>query len=131
MKTKQIIILVALAIFVVGIGLAFSGNSSVYTTFDQAKKLDKQVHIVGTWVNRDQSSYDVNQDLFQFYLQDTLNQVQRVKYYDPKPTNFETAEKVVVIGGYKNDSFVADKIIMKCPSKFEATEIQPEKASTY
>ncbi|MEM8891311.1 MAG: cytochrome c maturation protein CcmE, partial [Bacteroidota bacterium] len=74
-------------------------------------------------VNRDQTSYDPNTDMFQFYMQDTTNNVELVYYQDPKPQNFEQAEKVVVVGGYKNENFVAEKIIMKCPSKFEQTDI--------
>ena len=57
-------------------------------------------------------------------MQDTLNRVELVRYYDPKPTNFEQAEKVVVIGGYEEGAFVAEKIIMKCPSKYEEEEIK-------
>ena len=30
----------------------------------------------------------------------------------------------MVIGGYKQDRFLADKVLLKCPSKYEETEIQ-------
>jgi len=123
MKTSHIIVLGFLAIFVVMLGINFSQSASVYTGFDQARATNKQVHIVGKWIKRDQASYDPQRDLFQFYLQDTLNNVELVHYYDPKPTNFEQAEKVVLIGGYEQERFVADKIVMKCPSKYEATDI--------
>ncbi len=124
MKTIHIIILVGLAIFVVSLGLNFSKSASIYTDFTHAEKVDKQVHIVGKWVNREQANYDAQRDLFTFFLQDTLQRTEMVKYYDPKPTNFENAEKVVVVGGYKEGTFVADKIVMKCPSKFESTDLQ-------
>lgn len=123
MKTSHIIVLGFLAIFVVMLGINFSQSASVYTGFDHAKASNRQVHIVGKWIKRDQASYNPQRDLFQFYLQDTLNNVELVHYYDPKPTNFEQAEKVVVIGGYEQQRFVADKIVMKCPSKYEATDI--------
>lgn len=119
MKTTQIVVLVALAIFVVILGLNFTQSASIYTDFTTAKGEDKPVHIVGTWVNREAANYDQNQDLFRFYLQDTTTYTELVHYYDPKPINFETAEKVVVIGEYRKQGFVADKIIMKCPSKYE------------
>lgn len=124
MKPINIIILVVLAVFIVGLGLNFSQSASIYTDFNHAKTVDKEVHIVGKWVNRELSSYDPSRDLFQFYLQDSTSHTELVHYYEPKPTNFESAEKVVVIGSYKDQGFVADKIVMKCPSKFEATDLQ-------
>ncbi|MDX2250351.1 MAG: cytochrome c maturation protein CcmE [Bacteroidia bacterium] len=123
MKPSRIIILVILAVFVVALGINFSETASIYTDFATAEKSGKEVHIVGSWVNREQSEYDSEKDMFTFFMQDTLNQVAKVLYYDPKPINFEQAEKVVVIGAYKNEAFVADKIVMKCPSKYEPTDI--------
>ncbi len=123
MKTTHIVILVALAGFVALLGINLGKNTSTYTDFSAAKASEKEVHIVGEWVNRDQSNYDPTRDLFQFYMKDTVDNVQLVHYYDPKPVNFEAAEKVVIIGEYNQDVFVADKIIMKCPSKFEQTEL--------
>jgi cytochrome c-type biogenesis protein CcmE len=35
------------------------------------------------------------------------------------PPDFLRSEKVVVIGRYQQDSFVASKILLKCPSKYE------------
>lgn len=129
MKPVNIIILVVLAIFIVGLGLNFSQSASIYTDFSHAKTVDKQVHIVGKWVNRDQAKYNPTRDHFQFFLQDTTQHVELINYYEPKPTNFENAEKVVVVGSYQEEGFVADKIVMKCPSKFEATDLQSNEKS--
>jgi len=123
MKTSSIVILVVLAIFITALGVNLSSNASTYSDFPAAKASNKTVHVVGSWVNRDQTSYDPSTDMFQFYMQDTTNNVELVYYQDPKPQNFEQAEKVVVVGGYKDENFVAEKIIMKCPSKFEQTDI--------
>ncbi|MEZ4824754.1 MAG: cytochrome c maturation protein CcmE [Bacteroidia bacterium] len=123
MKPSRIIILIALAVFVVALGINFSETASIYTDFETARNSKKEVHIVGSWVDREKSAYDTEKDIFTFFMQDTLNQVAKVLYYDPKPINFEQAEKVVVIGAYGEDAFVADKIVMKCPSKYEPTDI--------
>ena len=119
MKPGKIILLAVVAIFLVALGLNFSKNASIYTDFSTAKASEKQVHIVGEWVNRESAQYDAQRDLFTFYLQDTTQFTELVHYYDPKPNNFEQAEKVVIVGGYKNEQFIADKIVMKCPSKYE------------
>ncbi len=124
MKPGKIILLAFIAIFLMVLAINFSQSASVYTDFGSAKVKGKKVHIVGEWVNRTASQYNSTSDLFTFYLQDTTNQVELVHYYDTKPNNFEQAEKIVVVGGYENDRFIADKIVMKCPSKYEEEEIK-------
>ena len=123
MKPGNIALLVFIAIFMVVLAINFSQNASIYTDFSTAKESGKKVHIVGEWVNREVSDYNSDQDLFTFYMADTTESVELVHYYDPKPNNFDQAEKVVVVGGYDQDKFIADKIVMKCPSKYEETTI--------
>ncbi|MEO1449248.1 MAG: cytochrome c maturation protein CcmE [Bacteroidota bacterium] len=133
MKRTQIIILVGLAIFMVALAMnLLTESASIYTDFATAEKATKDVHIVGEWVQRDQAHYDPSQDLFSFYMKDTLQKVELVHYHDPKPMNFEQAEKVVIIGGYRDnaDAFVAEKIVMKCPSKYEETDITAGEKTT-
>jgi cytochrome c-type biogenesis protein CcmE len=54
---------------------------------------------------------------------DENQEEQRVFYNEPMPADFVRSEQVVVIGSYHNEVFVADQILMKCPSKYEETEI--------
>ena len=42
---------------------------------------------------------------------------------NPIPQDFVRSEQVVVVGYYHNDSFVADKVLLKCPSKYQEEEI--------
>jgi cytochrome c-type biogenesis protein CcmE len=35
------------------------------------------------------------------------------------PPDFTRSEKVVVIGSYREGTFVATKILLKCPSKYQ------------
>jgi len=125
MKTTHIIILALGAILLVSLGVNLGANVSTYTGFEQAQKTGKTVHIVGQWVQRDKADYDANRDLFQFYMQDENQQEMMVHYFDPKPVNFEEAEKVVVVGSYHAEKgiFQADEIQMKCPSKYEETDV--------
>jgi cytochrome c-type biogenesis protein CcmE len=115
---------VAAALLMVIFGISLSKNLSTYSTFDSAKSSGKTVHIAGEWVNRQRSME--NENLFQFYVRDSLDQVELVKYYDPKPNNFEQAERIVLVGRYDQQEFVADKIITKCPSKYGEAEVKLE-----
>ena len=54
---------------------------------------------------------------------DENDRKQEVIYHEPMPADFTKSEKVVVIGSYHNDMFVADKILMKCPSKYQETTV--------
>ena len=139
MKRSSLVALVAVAIFMAVLLYSMSGNLSRYTDFASARQEPGQeVHIVASWVNRDQTHYDATRDEFTFYLQDSLGQTQLVVYPDPKPANFEQAEKVVVIGRFPQAAtaagmggpdaaqvFQAEKILMKCPSKYEGKELTP------
>ena len=48
---------------------------------------------------------------------------QKVYYNEPMPPDFTRSEKVVVIGNYQNNDFVARKILLKCPSKYQEEKI--------
>jgi len=125
MKKVNIGLLMGLAVLMsVGLILLATfgafGGAGKYGSFDQAMKSGEKMHVVGKWVNRTNADYDVTQELFAFDLQDTTGNTQRVHFYDPKPGDLEDAERIVIEGRYHKEhkSFVADKIFMKCPSKY-------------
>ncbi len=122
MSTKSIIVVVVVALAGVLMMMSFAGNVTEYSTFKSARESQKEVHIVAQWQKDKPWKNEANK--FSFYLKDSLNHSELVVYYDPMPVNFETADKVVVSGKYdpKQDAFVANKILMKCPSKYDNAE---------
>ena len=44
-------------------------------------------------------------------------------YNEPMPPDFTRSENVVVVGGYQDDNFVANKILLKCPSKYQEQSV--------
>lgn len=109
----------------VGIVLTFmimslSDEMTIYTDFQTAQKNpSKTYHVVAEWIDRADSHYDPQRDIFSFKAKDTLGTVRWVHYPDPKPINFDAAQKVVLIGHYQDTAFYAEKILMKCPSKYK------------
>jgi cytochrome c-type biogenesis protein CcmE len=91
---------------------------------------DKAIHVVGQLKKAqtgDVVGIEVNEDKTSFYflMVDNEGTEQKVFYNEPVPPDFSRAEQVVVIGAYKDqDLFVADKILMKCPSKYQETELK-------
>lgn len=133
MKTVNIGLLVGIAVVaMIGLSLfAFWGNaasSSKYSTFAAAKQNGETVHIIGKWVMKDRAVEGTNE--FTFFMQDTTQQVSQVRYYDPMPANFaEASERFEIEGKYESNVFVAEKILMKCPSKYNKDEMVETTAS--
>ncbi|WP_373492630.1 cytochrome c maturation protein CcmE [Aquiflexum sp.] len=114
--------------------MSMIGDASTYESFATARDLkmkgnDKSIHVVGQLkksISGTVEGIEVNQDKTSFYflMVDNAGTEQKVFYNEPVPADFSRAEQVVVIGSYKNpDLFVADKILMKCPSKYQETEV--------
>ena len=43
---------------------------------------------------------------------------------DDMPTDFEKSEEIVLTGSMKENTFYADEMLVKCPSKYMENEIQ-------
>ena len=122
MKTQHILALLALAAFMGLLFTSLADSASTYTDFQGAKARGGEAHVVGQWVRRNETQKDPGGNYFRFYVQDSTQHTELVTYNDPMPPNFQQAEKVVLIGGYQGNRFVADKILMKCPSKYNDQE---------
>ena len=118
MKLKTIIGLVVLVGFASLLFLNFGDQVGGYMSFEEAAQTGARAHVVGQWVPDQQTHYDPAQNLFTFYMKDDRGTVRQVRYANPKPASFEDAEKLVVEGRLQNDVFVAEHILMKCPSKY-------------
>lgn len=137
MKLSYIILLAVIAI-AVGVILSTTGDASQYVDFAEAAKMadegDKEsVHVVGKLEKNAAGEFvgmiynpGVDPNYFEFSLTDTKNRTERVLFFQPKPQDFEKAEQIVIIGhtNAKEHVFVAEKILMKCPSKYEDKEVK-------
>jgi len=141
MKIKPLHI-VALLVIAVGIGIVVStsGDASSYVCFSEAKEMasegdDEKVHVVGS-LPKDASGRilgmtyqpENDPDFFRFILVDEKQEKVEVWYNNPRPADFERSEKIVVVGAMKDQHFEADKILMKCPSKYNEGEVKGEGA---
>lgn len=127
-----------LGIIVIGIAIMIivstAGDASTYVSFDEAMELaedgnDNLIHVVGKLKKDAEGNVqgiEKSGDMlsFAFVMVDDKANEQRVIYNEPMPADFMRSEQVVVIGSYKKDYFVADKILMKCPSKYQEEDVQ-------
>ena len=128
MKTKYIASIVVIAIAIVII-MTMAGDASSYVTFGEAKELStkgfkKSIHVVGELprsaageiIGIEESPDKLS---FKFQMVDENGFRQLVFHANPIPTDFAKSEQVVIIGAYTNENFIAEKILLKCPSKYQ------------
>jgi cytochrome c-type biogenesis protein CcmE len=131
MKKTHIIIILAIAA-AIGIVASSASDTSTYVTFSEAFQLASNgkkdnIHVVGE-LKKDASGKvtgitpSPDKVSFSFIMIDDNKKEQLVHYNQPMPPDFTRSEKVVVVGSYKGDAFVADKILLKCPSKYQDTK---------
>jgi len=121
---KSYIFLIAILASAVGIIYWSVSNAGSFASFEEAKKSEGKEFQVAGVLNKDKEMvYDpaVNTDLFTFYMVDKEGNEQKVLYKGSKPQDFEKSEEVVIHGKMEGEVFLAHKILMKCPSKYNDT----------
>lgn len=120
--------IIIIAIIAVAIGAIIStyGDASTYEGFETAaENPEKEYHVVGTLNKQKPRDYNpqVDANLFTFYLVDEKGKESKVVYRAPEPADFERSEKIVIIGKMNGDYFEANKILLKCPSKYNEGQV--------
>ena len=118
MKPKTIVGLIAIAGFSTLLFLNFGSQVGGYMDFAEAAERSARAHVVGEWVEAEPTHYDPSENLFTFFMKDDQGAVRQVRYANPMPASFEDADKIVVEGRLEGEVFVAEHILMKCPSKY-------------
>ncbi|HYG61012.1 MAG TPA: cytochrome c maturation protein CcmE [Thermoanaerobaculia bacterium] len=105
---------------------AFKETLTPYVSYEEARR-GGQVQVAGALV-KGSSSYETAKDAFYFTIHDPedANETIRVRYHGLKPANFEEAISIVAIGSYQAgaNEFTADKLLVKCPSKYQGAEVK-------
>lgn len=110
-----------------GFALAsFRSALTQYVSFADARAASRNVQVMGA-LAKGSASYDTGAESLRFTLSDPQSgQTIRVRYAGLKPANFEDAVSIVAIGRYDraSDEFAADKLLVKCPSKYQGAEVE-------
>lgn len=128
MKTKYIFAILIIGVCIV-IVMTMAGDASSYVDFTEAKTLSdkgstKSIHVVGTLprtASGEILGIEESADMlsFKFDMVDENGFKQKVLHANPMPTDFTKSEQVVIVGSYQGENFIAEKILLKCPSKYE------------
>ena len=128
MKSKNIIGIAFIIGFITLAFINFGASVGGYMDFTEAKETGSNAHVVGKWLAEKPVAYDNKANIFSFYMEDENGVERKVHYLNPKPANFEDAEKLVIEGKMKGDVFVADYILVKCPSKYNDTNVMGDES---
>ncbi|MCX6163738.1 MAG: cytochrome c maturation protein CcmE [Ignavibacteriae bacterium] len=122
-KIKIIIGSVIIIVFIVAGFISFMGSKIEYVDFKEAQKRMRTVEVKGLWLKDKETKYEASTNMFTFYMKDDNNTEMKVMLNDAKPNNFETAGELMIVakGKVKDNVFYADKVLTKCPSKYEGT----------
>jgi len=139
---KAHIFAIAIIAIAAAIILSTTADASVYVGFGEARQRAAEgnttkVHVVGKLPRDTQNKpvglqYDpmLDPNYFAFTLIDTNKVAQRVVYNNPKPQDFDKSEQVVITGCMKGDIFMADNILLKCPSKYVKKDLNAADGAT-
>ena len=108
---------------------AFKSNLTPYVTFKQARATADSVQVAGKLV-KGSDRFDESSSTLRFTLEDDRGDTMQVAYKGLKPGNFNEATQVVAIGRVKANVLQAEKLLVKCPSKYQGVDDKQYQAST-
>jgi cytochrome c-type biogenesis protein CcmE len=128
MKAKYAIGAIIIIVFLVWGATAFMNTTVQYVSIAEAAESPRTVQVLGK-VDFDRVDYDVDHACLKFEVfdaeADDASTAERmpVVYYGVVPGNFDQASSVVLKGKPGDDGvFVADQILVKCPSKYQGED---------
>ncbi len=119
MKPKYIIGIGIILVFIIFAAINLSKSLTPYVSLEEAKKSQSTVQVKGKRIEGSEF-YDLQRKVLMFRMKDDSGEEFEVVYHGVKPANLEQATEVVVVGRYEDGKFLADKLLVKCPSKYQA-----------
>ena len=114
----KLVIGISLIVFSVALVFAFKSNVSPYLTVSEVVKRGEayNVQVNGTIVPNSTKYFPENNTRI-FLLTDGREEIKVI--YTGAVSNYQEGIPAVVVGDYKNGTFYAKKLLLKCPSKYQ------------
>ena len=109
---------------------SFQQSLTPYVGFREARSMERTLQVAGALV-QGSSSYADGALTFAIREPDS-GETMKVVYRGVKPGNFEEAISIVAIGRYQRaaGTLEADKLLVKCPSKYQGVEAETKEYGT-
>lgn len=120
MNKHRVICLLIIVGFIAYSAFAFNDSVTPYVTFAQAKATQSAVQVKGTLAGPQIIQAGDGRSI-RFMLRDDAGEEAAVVYRGVQPDGLEQATGIVAIGKYSGGEFQADKLLVKCPSKYQGS----------
>lgn len=118
MKRSHIAIIVVIAV-AIGAIMASINDASTYVGFSDAQDTPGTSYtVIGQLDKEAPMDYNARNQVFKFQAIDKEGNRSLVVYNQPKPQDFERSEEITMKGFATDTAFIAEEILMKCPSKY-------------
>jgi len=105
----------------VGLTAVFINSASPYVKIAELQPTSRDVHVTGQLQQKTLQQSTVKGLTASFELADGPAHVP-VDYTGPALSNLAEARQVVVVGSMEHGRFHAEKMLVKCPSKYESKD---------
>jgi len=117
-RTALLVISFILVMIIVLVYLYSEGGR--YATFQEASHTPKTVHVIATVIKATiKYNPHENPDLTFFYAVDNEGGEKPVVLMRAPPPDLAFSDKIVLIGKWQDTFFVAQDVLLKCPSKYK------------
>lgn len=112
---------VLISVVAIGVVVAvFSQGASPYITVAEARKLSSDRLNLGLDLDKKSISKSIKSGVIEFDGKDKNGEKIHVVYNGDPVNNLDQADRVTAIGKLDGDNFIAEQLLTKCPSKYEA-----------
>jgi len=121
---KYVVGVLVVVVFLVWGTSAFLKTTIQYVSIEKARTATRTVQVMGK-IDFNTVNYNSEQSRLEFVIYDAeakdpiIAERLEVNYYGVVPGNFDQATSVVVKGRPENGVFVAEQMLVKCPSKYQ------------
>ena len=116
---RKILLGVLVLAFIGYAGWSFMDSVTHYVGIAAAQKATGNVQVKGLLDQKAEAPH-MEGDYFVFTLQDEdTGESMPVRYHGTKPDQFDEAHHIVAVGTFRDGAFQSDKLLIKCPSKYE------------
>jgi cytochrome c-type biogenesis protein CcmE len=118
MKKTHIVLILVIATLIGAILVMFK-DAGTYANFSSAEyAMGNEFTVIGYLDKEAEMNFDPKTTLFSFTAMDKDGNKRKVYYNQPKPQDFERSEEITMKGFATDTAFIAQEILMKCPSKY-------------
>ena len=127
MNAKFIIGGIIIVLFVVWGGYSFMQTTVQYVSIEKALMSERTVQVMGK-IDFELVNFNADKQRLEFAIYDaeatneTTAKRMPVMYHGVVPGNFEQATSVVLKGKSTDGVFLAEQMLVKCPSKYQGEE---------